>query len=189
MNATPQSVAELDAGFPRRRCSAAGIIHDQYGRILVVKPSYRPGWLLPGGLVEALETPASALRREVMEETGIATAIVRMLCMDMLPARDGFSESVHFLFECAPTHAEGDRSLPVDGIEILEARFLEAGQAMALLAAPIRRRLETVLNGRTGYLEDGHFIVPFACGEDAPHVTTPRSAPLQAQPLQEEYRP
>ena len=113
---------------------AGGIIHDQAGRILVVKPSYRPGWLLPGGLVEALETPAGALRREAMEEVGIAPVVLRLACIDMLPAADGFSESVHFLFECAPVEADDD-CLPVDGEEILEARFLEPRQALERMPA------------------------------------------------------
>ena len=171
MSLQPQSVAERDAGFPRRRCSAGGIIRDQDGRILVVNPSYRAGWLLPGGMVEARETPASALRREALEEVGVMPTLTRLLCIDLLPPDNGFSESVHFLFECAPVHADGNRCLPTDGTEILEARFVAPLQAMELLVAPIRRRLETVLNGRPGYLEDGHFILPFACGEDIPRAT------------------
>lgn len=176
MSPQPQSVAELDAGFPRRRCSAGGIIRDQQGRILVVKPSYRAGWLLPGGLVEARETPANALRRETVEEVGIMPTLVRLLCIDLLPPDKGFSESVHFLFECERVHTDGNPCLPTDGTEILEARFLIPTQAMELLIAPIRRRLGTVLDGGHGYLEDGHFILPFGCGKDISLVTYPRSA-------------
>ncbi len=168
MTVQPQLAAELDAGFPRRRCSAGGIIRDQQGRILVVKPSYRAGWLLPGGLVEAQETPANTLRREALEEVGITPTLMRLLCIDLLPPENGFSESVHFLFECAPVHIDGNTCLPADGVEILEARFLAQTQAMDLLIAPVRRRLGTVLNGGAGYLEDGNFILPFACGEDIP---------------------
>lgn len=176
MSLEPQSVAELDAGFPRKRCSAGGIIRDLSGRILVVKPSYRPGWLLPGGLVEALETPATALRRETMEEIGIVPTIARLLCIDVLPPRDGFSESVHFLFECEPMNAENSSRILIDGTEILDARFLDPMQAMDLLVAPIKRRLETVLNGCPGYFEDGLFILPFTSKEIASHTATSISA-------------
>ncbi len=47
------------------------IVQDDKGRYLVVRQSYTKGWIFPGGGVERGEDPVSAVRREVMEETGI----------------------------------------------------------------------------------------------------------------------
>ncbi len=44
---------------------------DADGRIFMVKHSYVPGWHLPGGGVEARESMAEALGRELMEEGNI----------------------------------------------------------------------------------------------------------------------
>lgn len=47
---------------------------DDSGRLLLVRRGHPPGeglWSLPGGRVEAGETDAAAVRREVREETGL----------------------------------------------------------------------------------------------------------------------
>jgi 8-oxo-dGTP diphosphatase len=47
---------------------AAGIaIRDPGGRILLVRPTYKDGWDIPGGYVEPGESPAEACRRELKE--------------------------------------------------------------------------------------------------------------------------
>ncbi len=47
------------------------LVFDSSGRILLVKHTYREGWHTPGGAVDYEETPLNALKREVLEETGI----------------------------------------------------------------------------------------------------------------------
>jgi 8-oxo-dGTP diphosphatase len=53
--------------------TAAGIIFDNDGKVLLLKHLFRPGsgWGIPGGFVEAGEHPEAALRRELREETGL----------------------------------------------------------------------------------------------------------------------
>ncbi|HEV2778802.1 MAG TPA: NUDIX domain-containing protein [Actinophytocola sp.] len=55
------------------RC-VGGIVRDATGRLLLVKRANEPGrgrWSLPGGRVEAGETDADAVVREMVEETGL----------------------------------------------------------------------------------------------------------------------
>ena len=58
------------ATLERRVASAAVVVSDGEGNVLVVKASYKQYWGLPGGIIDAGETPRMAAVREVHEETG-----------------------------------------------------------------------------------------------------------------------
>lgn len=53
--------------------SAAGIITDDEGRVLLLNHVLRPtsGWGVPGGFMNYGEQPEAAFRREIKEETGL----------------------------------------------------------------------------------------------------------------------
>jgi 8-oxo-dGTP pyrophosphatase MutT (NUDIX family) len=59
----------------------AAVVHDG-SRIALVRNSWSDGWVLPGGSIEAGESPAAAAEREVEEETGlrvdVAAAVARV---------------------------------------------------------------------------------------------------------------
>ena len=68
----------FQAGESRFNLRAAAVFLNS-GRVLLHRADYEDFWSLPGGRVEAGETAAEALRREMLEELGEAVRIERLL--------------------------------------------------------------------------------------------------------------
>jgi 8-oxo-dGTP pyrophosphatase MutT (NUDIX family) len=63
-------VDEYVARLPRKRMAAGVLFRDLIGRVLLVEPSDKPNFEIPGGAVEDDEPPWGAAGREVAEELG-----------------------------------------------------------------------------------------------------------------------
>jgi ADP-ribose pyrophosphatase YjhB (NUDIX family) len=59
--------------------SSGAVFFDDDDRVLLVDPAYKKFWNLPGGGVDAGETPRAACVREVREELGLDTSIGPLL--------------------------------------------------------------------------------------------------------------
>jgi len=137
--------------------SAGALLFNRAGRLLILKPTYKSGWTIPGGVMEADgETPWDACRREVLEECGIEVRRGRLACMDFRRPRPGRTGGVRFLFDCGRV---GDRALAgivLQPEEISEYRLAALADALDLLRRPIRRRVRAATRRRRPvYLEDG----------------------------------
>lgn len=66
----PVRRALVRSGTPSFTVGAVCVI-DHEGHYLVLRQPHRPGWSLPGGLLDRGESAAEAVTREVREETGL----------------------------------------------------------------------------------------------------------------------
>jgi len=131
------------------------VIRDQQGRILLVRPSYKPTWDLPGGGAEIDESPRDAAIREVGEELGVEVEPGKLLAVDWLGPQSGYTEVLALLFDAGTLSSEQASHINVDGQEIIEAAFHTAADAMDLLDAEAASRLEAALTTPSSYLENG----------------------------------
>ena len=151
--ADPQSPA-----LPAIPASAGALIFDRAGRLLILKPTYKSGWTIPGGVMEADgETPWQACQREVREECGIDVRHGRLVCMDFRRPRPGNPGGIRFLFDCGAVGDQDLAGIVIQAEEISEYRFTDLPEALSLLRGPIRRRVKAASRGgrRLVYLEDG----------------------------------
>ena len=61
---------------PGMQVASGCLLTDSAGNVLLVKPTYKPPWEVPGGAVERAESPLSACRREVREEPGVLRSVL-----------------------------------------------------------------------------------------------------------------
>jgi 8-oxo-dGTP pyrophosphatase MutT (NUDIX family) len=167
---TPTHESEgADAGpglpfvLPRIPASAGALFLDESGRVLIVNPTYKAHWTIPGGIMEADgETPWEACRREVREEIGIAVPVGagRLVVVDFLRPRPTKPGGMRFLFHCGVLDEAQVGRIVLQEEELSEFRLAEPARALELLSGPLRRRVGAALALGAGtrqcaYLEDG----------------------------------
>ncbi len=146
--------------LPTLPASAGAMIRDGTGRLLVLKPTYKAGWTIPGGVVEADgETPWEACRRETFEECGLDVTSARLACVDFLRPRPDRPGGMRFLFDCGVLADEDLATVTVQQEEIEEHRLVPPEEAWTMLSGPVRRRVRAAYGAkRTRYLEDGRRV-------------------------------
>jgi 8-oxo-dGTP diphosphatase len=149
-----------DEALPAIPVSAGALIFDLAGRLLILKPTYKSGWTIPGGVMEADgESPWEACRREVREECGLEVSQGRLACMDFRRPRPGRPGGIRFLFDCGDFGDERLAGIVVQPEEVSEYRFVALADALPLLRGPIRRRVRAATAHRAlVYLEDGRWV-------------------------------
>ncbi|MGK5640762.1 NUDIX domain-containing protein [Streptomyces sp. URMC 126] len=154
-------LAEGNARQARKRVSADMLLRDVAGDFLLVKPTYKPGWDLPGGMAEANEAPDLAAQRELREELGVEVTAGGLLVVDWVAPHGPWDDQIAFVFDGGVLDAATVAGLrPCDG-ELSELAFFAAGQARRLLGARLARRFTAAVaalrEGAPRYLRtDGH---------------------------------
>ena len=138
--------------------SAGALFVDEHDRVLLVEPTYKSYWDVPGGYVEPGESPLAACIREVREELGIAPPIGPLLVVDWAPA-EGEGDKLLFIFDGGTLSVGQLAAIRLEPGELRSYAFHDLATADALLIPRLARRLAAALTarqaGRPRYIEHG----------------------------------
>ncbi|GHE42860.1 hypothetical protein GCM10018785_10600 [Streptomyces longispororuber] len=142
----------------RPRMAAGALFFDEQGRIMLLEPTYKDYRDIPGGYVDAGESPLEACVREVREELGITPGIGRLLAVDWAPS-PAEGDKVLFLFDGGALPARLQERIQLQRSEIKAYAFHSLDDVASLTIPRLARRVRAAVgaraDGQVAYLEHG----------------------------------
>jgi 8-oxo-dGTP pyrophosphatase MutT (NUDIX family) len=117
-------------------------IIDPAGRFLLVKHTYTPGWIFPGGGVERGESCEEAALREIEEEASVTAT--GPLQLTGIHSNHRVSAGDHLAFYILRDYTQRPFTPTA---EIADARFFDAGDLPQRMDGGSRRRIAEMLSG------------------------------------------
>jgi ADP-ribose pyrophosphatase YjhB (NUDIX family) len=158
-----QDDEEFFANLPATRGAAGGLIRSETGAVLLVRRVYAPEqpWGIPGGIMEAEESPMAACAREIREELGVVTRVRALLVADWVPPRPPRTAAYQWLFRVDV--GSTDFRLPPE--ELSDWAWVPPAELSEYLTEGIARRMLAAVSvddhgGGPVYLEHGHAVLP-----------------------------
>jgi len=151
--------AGIAGRLPRKRVSGGAFLRRESGELLVVVPTYKPGWEIPGGLCEENEGPLAACTREVREELGLDVVLGNLLVVDWVPRHGVWVDALHFIFDGGFITDEAVRAFRLQAEEIQAVKLAHLSEVEKHVRPSMARRLHSATDaaarGETLYLEFG----------------------------------
>lgn len=150
---------ELYSSLPKKRIGTGVLLFYKHD-LLIVQPTYNPGWILPGGTVEGEESPLEGLLREVKEELSISIEPTHLLSVDYISNKDVKGEYIQFLFAAKGLTESQAQKIQLPPYELRDFKFVTLEKALELLTPAVARRVESSMDGieknqGSIYLENG----------------------------------
>jgi 8-oxo-dGTP pyrophosphatase MutT (NUDIX family) len=119
----------------------AALALNRDGRVLLVRHSYQPGWMLPGGGVGRAEPPAEAIVRELREEVGLTGSQAPEL-FGLYTRKAGWATNVVAVYRVADAEIVFHPNL-----EVVEANFVDPLDLPPATTPPTARRIREMIGG------------------------------------------
>jgi 8-oxo-dGTP diphosphatase len=146
--------------LPKKRMSVSAIFFNKEKHILIVKPTYRAYWLLPGGCIEDDESPQEACNRETKEELNIDISVEQLLGVDYLAKDNEETECLQFTFYGGILSQTQIYMIALPVTELSRYCFLPVEKILPILSPKLAKGLpyylQALKENTVVYLENGH---------------------------------
>lgn len=148
----------MDSVLPTKRVIAHVVFRDPGGRVLLVEPTYKEDWELPGGVVDPGESPRRGASREVAEELGLECEVAQPALVDWMPPHLGWGDAIEFLYDGGVLDAGIAASLTAHDPELRSVHWVSRDDLHRHVTELTRRRIELILDGTVGMTENGNIV-------------------------------
>lgn len=152
--------------LPKKRMAVGAIFLNDTSEILIVKPTYKERWSIPGGVVDENESLLDACIREIREELDLSITKFTLLGVDYISPQiseyTNRSENIQFIFHGGILREKEIEKIKIPKEELSEFMFKKEEDAVALLGKNLSKRIppciEALKIGTAVYLENGEVL-------------------------------
>ncbi len=143
------------SSLPKKRVGSGALFLNEQNEILLLQPTYKDTYEIPGGVVEENESPIEACQREIKEELGLDIVITKPLVIEY--QKQEYDDCFMFIFEGGILTQEQINQIQLPLEEIKSFGFYPLTEVKKLTAQRLYNRIKSAFNAikekRTIYLE------------------------------------
>lgn len=148
---------EYAALLPKKQVGTAVLFFNSKNELLVIKPNYKEGWLVPGGAADEDESPLLCALRETREEIGLNFSTLPLVGIYFGHKKGVFPDSLKFIFYGGILRDDQIASIKLEAEELEEYAFIPLNNALPLLSFSLQKSVpqsvDAIKNGTVAYIE------------------------------------
>ncbi len=138
---TKMTDAEYHASLPKKQVGTAVLFFNTQNELLILKPNYKEGWLVPGGSNDEGESPLACAIRETHEEIGLRFQSFDLVGVLHSSGSGHKADSLKFIFNGGILSENQIQDIRLQTSEFDEMIFLDINEAIPLLSNSLQKSI------------------------------------------------